>query len=52
MPRAIFQSARLCVIAVCVAVVTACAAPGDDTVAANVPLSPLVAIGGACAVWV
>ena len=45
MPRAIPQSARLFVIAVC-------AAPGDDTAAINVPLSPLVAVGGAGAVWV
>ena len=45
MPRAILQSARLFVIAVCAAVLAACAAPGggDDTVAVNVPLSPLLA---------
>ena len=52
MPRAILQSARLFAVAVCAAVVTACAAPGDDTAAINVPLSPLVAVGGAGAVWV
>ena len=45
MPRAISQSVRLFVIAVCAAVLAACAAPGggDDTVAVNVPLSPLLA---------
>ena len=45
MPRAIPQSARLFVIAVCAAVLAACAAPGagDDTAAVNVPLTPLLA---------
>ena len=45
MPRAISQSARLFVIAVCAAVLAACAAPGggDDTAAVNVPLMPLLA---------
>ena len=52
MPRAVPQSARLFAIAVCAAVVTVCAAPGGDTAAVNVPLSPLVAVGGAGAVWV
>ena len=43
MPRAMSQSARLFVIAVCAAVLAACAAPGagDDTAAVNVPLPPL-----------
>ena len=45
MPRAVPQSARLFVIAVCAAVLAACAAPGggDDTAAVNVPLTPLLA---------
>ena len=41
MTRVMRQCALLFVIAVCAAVLTACAAPGANTAAVNVPLSPL-----------
>ena len=42
MPRATPQHLLLFVIAACAAVLTACAAPGVNTAAVNVPLTPLL----------